>query len=400
MKINKKPSEITNLFHEFYKKNPWNSHKFIDIAEKSGFDRNDAKTFLRKEIVHDQLKPEQKFIPIVSKTPGGWQMDTFINEKDTKNEKGEIIAKGLNFLMFINVNTRKAHAYPMKGKGALEVKKALDIFIEDEPGCRSIASDQDAAYLSNQIREWMYNHEINYTTTKDDNHNNLGIINRFMRTIRDMAVKRDFLDDELWDNVDKNGNIKPDFVQTSFISEEQMQELIESYNGAPHRSIGKAPNDFTEKDEQEYIKKHKDTTNPYKFKSGDIVRVVDEKTKLGKKRLNVSHKAYTIDSRKGNLFNVVSNDKSMNEYPGYRLVKAKGKVIMADTLKNGKRGFVQEILEYDEESDKYKVKYEGGVIQWIASKNLREGNPTKLSRMEREYWIKHKPIPPKIRKWF
>ena len=203
MKINK-PSELTNLFHEFYKKNPWNSHKFVDIAEKSGYDRNDAKTFLRKEIVHDQLKPEQKFIPIVSKTPGSWQMDTFINEKDEKNQKGIVIRKGLNFLMFINVNTRKAHAYPMSGKGAPEVKKALDIFIEDEPSCRSIASDQDAAYLSNQVKEWMYNHEINYTTTTDDNHNNLGIINRFMRTIRDMAVKRGFKDDELWDNIDKN----------------------------------------------------------------------------------------------------------------------------------------------------------------------------------------------------
>ena len=50
----------------------------------------------------------------------------------------------------------------------------------------------------------------------------------------------DKMDDELWDNADKNGNIKSDFVQTSIISEEQMQELIESYNGAPHRSIGKS----------------------------------------------------------------------------------------------------------------------------------------------------------------
>ena len=183
MKFNKNPASelLTQQFNEFYKKNPWNSRKFIDVAERKGFDRKEASQFLKKEVVHDQLKPEQKFIPIVSKTPGAWQMDTFINEKK---------ANGLNFLMLINVNTRKAHAYAMQGKGAVQVKNVLDKFINDEPSCRSIASDQDAAYLSNQVKEWMYSHEIIYTTTSDDNHNNLGIINRFMRTIRDMAVKR------------------------------------------------------------------------------------------------------------------------------------------------------------------------------------------------------------------
>ena len=35
----------------------------------------------------------------------------------------------------------------------------------------------------------------------------------------------------------------------------------------------------------------------------------------------------------------------------------------------------------------------------IPAMNLREGNPTKLSRMEREYWIKQKNIPVSVRKW-
>lgn len=81
-------------------------------------------------------------------------------------------------------------------------------------------------------------------------------------------------------------------------------------------------------------------------------------------------------------------------------MKAKGKTVMAQTLKNGKRGNIEEILEYRESDDKYKVRYEGGVEQYIPAKNLREGNPSKLSRIEREYWVRHPPIPAKIRKWF
>ena len=391
MKPNKEPENMITKFNEFYKKNPWNSAKFVDIAEKAGYDRNEAKQYLKTEIVHDQRKPIPKFIPIVSSKPGGWQMDTFINQK---------ASGGLNFLMFININTRKARAYPMHGKGKNQVLAALDKFIQDEPSCRSIASDQDAAYLSNDVLEWMDKNEINFTTTTDDNHNNLGIINRFMRTIRDMAVKRGLLDEEMWDHLSRNGNLDSDFTPSATITEAEMAELIDSYNGTPHRSIGKSPNNFTKEDEIEYIKTHKKTKNPYNFKEGDKVRIVEEKNKLGKNRFSVSHRAYTVDSRSGNLFNVVSKDKSSNAYPGYRLVKAKGKVPYAESLKEGKRGNIVEIKKYIVSSDKYQVKYEGGVEDTVPARDLREGRPTKLSRMEREYWLRHKPIPEKIRKWF
>lgn len=391
MTLSKLSVDKLTKYQEFYKKNPWNSRKFVDIAEKQGLDRKEASKFLKKEVVHDQLKPEQRFIPIVSKTPGGWQMDTFINDK---------VANGLNYLMFININTRKAHAYPMVGKGTSQVLQALDKFVEKEPSCRSIASDEDPAYLSAQVVEWMHDHDISYTTTKDDNHNNLGIINRFMRTIRDMAVKRGIMDEEAWGNLYKSGTYKSNYTPKRTIKAEEMQELIDAYNGAPHRMIGKAPNDFTDRDELDYIQKNKTTMNPYNFKPGDTVRIVEDNKKMGKRRFNVSSKAYTIDSKIGNMFNVVSKDKSSNEYPGYRLVKAKGKTVMAQTLKNGKRGNIEEILEYRESDDKYKVRWEGGVEQYIPAKNLREGNPSKLSRIEREYWVRHPPIPAKIRKWF
>ncbi|MFW1332181.1 hypothetical protein ACEV9E_26295, partial [Vibrio parahaemolyticus] len=69
-------------------------------------------------------------------------MDTFINDK-TKD--------GLNYLMFININTRKAYCYPMKGKGAKEVANALNKFIHEVAEIYSITSDQDAAYLSNEV---------------------------------------------------------------------------------------------------------------------------------------------------------------------------------------------------------------------------------------------------------
>ena len=367
------------------------------MAEQAGKDKNEAKQFLKQDVVHDQRKPVAKFIPIVSKEPGGFQMDTFINEKK---------AGGLNFLMFININTRKARAYPMYGKGTEQVLKALDEFIMDEPTCRTIESDEDPSYLTVRVLDWMNDHEIRFITTTDDNHNNLGIINRFMRTIRDMAAKRGMMDMDFWNKLNKNGTVSDkNYKQIHHISEEGMQELIESYNGAFHRSIGKAPNDFSLQDELDYIESKKMSTNPYKFKPGDKVRIVMKKDPLGKNRFTVSPNAYTIESKEGNQFNVMAEDKSIGAYPGYRIVKAKGKVPYAKTLKSGKRGAVEEILNYKEKTNKYYVRYTGGVEEWIPPSHLREGAPARVSRIEREYWVKkskcnREEIPNSIKKWW
>ncbi|KAK8836406.1 hypothetical protein M9Y10_039749 [Tritrichomonas musculus] len=72
---------------------------------------------------------------------------------------------------------------------------------------------------------------------------------------------------------------------------------------------------------------------------------------------------------------------------------------LANTIKNGKRGAVDKIISYDEKKNKYKVQYEGGVQDSIPAKNLREGNPARLSTLELEYWSKQKSLPDNIKKW-
>ena len=92
--------------------------------------------------------------------------------------------------------------------------------------------------------------------------------------------------------------------------------------------------------------------------------------------------------------------------PGYKLVRSRLNVPQAQTIKNSKRGIVSEIIQYYPRTNQYEVLFEGGEHDLIPAANLREGNPTKLSRMEREYWIKQtsipsgvQSIPASIRKW-
>lgn len=395
--------EIMEKIRELYKSNPVRGKSFLDYAQRYNIKRKYAQDFLDNEVIHDQKVPKPKFIPIVSKTHGAYQMDTFINQKD---------ANGLNYLMLINVNTRKAYAYPMRGKGTVQVIGALNKFIKEVPDVSSITSDQDSAYLADETLEWMQKHNIKYTTTKDDNHNNLGIINRFMRTIRDRAYDLNIFDPTLWSELDKDGNYiekkSSTYDPKKFITEKQMQQLIKGYNDTPHKSlrmkdgrkvIKNAPDDMDFDKEERYIKMKKVDTKPYDFQVGEKVKIVQEKEINKKRRRVVSDEVYTVEAQPGNLYRLKAANDAVNDYPGYKIVRAKGKIQMAKDLKNDKRGQVEYIENYLPNKNRYRVVFEDGSKELRPVRALREGNPTKLSREERIYWLKQKTIPPEIRKF-
>lgn len=347
---------------EVYAKYPTNTlTKFKKIANKYGFTDDEAKEYLSNKVVHDQRIPPPKFMHIYSKIPHSFQMDTFIGNP--------------NYLMFININTRKAYVFEMNGKGAKEVLRSLEEFIKIEPECKSIESDEDTAYLSKTVLDFMRDHDIIYITTTDNDHNKLGIINRFMRTIRDM----------------KSNEPKASIL-----------DLVDSYNDMPHRSLNyKSPNEFTKEDELEYISKMNGQVNPYNFEPSDSVRVILDKNPLTKHRTNLSKQSYIVDSKDGNQFVIRSSDGSVDTVPGYKLVKSVNNVPLATSIKDGKRGIIKEIKSYNKKKDTYTIVYEypEGMKDTIKSKNMREGHPTKLSTLERQYWIKQKTIPDQIRKF-
>ena len=142
----------------------------------------------------------------------------------------------------------------------------------------------------------MREHNIVYTTTTNNDHNKLGIINRFMRTIGDM----------------KSNEPKTDILS-----------LVESNNDMPHRSLNyKSPNEISDEDELEYIKKMKRKFNPFHFQPGDSVKVVIDKSPLTKYRSNLSKKSYIVDSKDGNQFLIRLSDGSLDTVQGYKLVKS------------------------------------------------------------------------------
>ena len=180
-----------------------------------------------------------------------------------------------------------------------------------------------------------------------------------------------------------------------------MKELIKEYNDSPHRGIGgNSPNKMGVKNETKYVKrKLKEDSSINNFTEGDRVRIIEDKSPIGKHRTNLSKEAYIVDGRDRNQIIIRSKDGSIDTYPAYRLVKGDNRYKLADTIRNQQRGIVDKILNYNEKKDKYNIIYDEGTKDVIPSKNLREAEPTKLSPMELSYWSKQPSLPNSIKKW-
>ena len=361
--------------NELHKKYPWKTmSKFLPIAQKHGFTKDQVKTFLNKSINHDKKFTEQRqyYLPIFGRFPGVYQFDTLVQSKHSGVPA---------FLIIININSRKAYAYPMANKGTNQVLTALNKFMKQvniKPV--QMTSDQDSAYLSTAVVNFFIENGIDFRTTEDRNHNILGVINRFIRTLRDInESERDF-------------------------TEHSMKECIDVYNSTTHSSTGKAPDDFTQHDFDKYISKMEKLTaekkhaNDFTLKPGDKVRIVQDSKAFSKKRTNLSKDYYVVDSQDGNSFIVKARDDSIAYCPRHKLVKS-DTGNFAETLDDGKRGIVEKITSYDSKNDTYSVVYSEGTEDVIKAKNLRETRPTRLGPLEVSYWNGHKDVPKAIEKF-
>ena len=349
-----------------YEQFPFKSaKKFVPHALKHGFNKQEALKFL-DSLTHDKKFDRQTkmMLPIYARHSNSYQMDTLVQ---TKN------ASPLYFLILININSRKLYAYPMNNKNSSSVLSALESFINEVKDVSSITSDQDSSYLSPEITTFMIDHHIDHQTTFTNDHNRLGIINRAIKTLRDINQERDF-------------------------TTESMDRALYAYNNSIHSSTGKEPNEFTSSDEEHYIQRKTHETdekaNKFNLSKNTHVRIMNPPNQMEKKRSNLTNQSYKVAYKSGNKYVIKALDNTAAEYPRYRLVED-NKATLAQTLGTN-RAIINDIISYSK--GKYKVRYDNNAVDTLPMRNLREGRPTRLSPLELQYWRrKNKAIPAEIR---
>ncbi len=206
-------------------------------------------------------------------------MDLIFYPNDTK------INNGYNtVLTAVGINHRYAWCIPMKGKSATEANKAMKKLLQqakdDSKEIFSIESDNGSEFMNKMVQDTFKIPDILHITANPGDHNFMGTIESFNKTIKAMIGKYCVANDtKKWIDV--------------------LPQLVKNYNNSEHSFIHEKPKDVTPTEEKAIIDDAIEKTQNIKNKKisiGDSVRIPNKKGLFEKQGKNYSDLIYVVHS--------------------------------------------------------------------------------------------------------
>jgi hypothetical protein len=228
-------------------------------------------------------------------------------------KRGETL---IPILLLVDVLSRKAWAYVLtksKQEKRAEVSvKTLEEFKNEVGQINGLTGDNE--FSSAAIRKFCDDNNIRLDTSvaKEEhisNGNKLGIIDRLVRTLRELIEKYYDITGYRTDNI-----------------KDVMKSIIDTYNNNSHRTLkNKTPNEVFKDNDDQTARHLNDTMHNqaiYKsvpFNDGDKVRILEKKEKFDKGKKKFSKELYTINKKEG--YKILVNGTSRKLKPA-ELLKA------------------------------------------------------------------------------
>lgn len=284
--------------------------------------------------------------------------------------------------VFVGVNTRYLDAYPLQGKSNDDIKESLTWFI-NKYRPEKLTSDNEAAFTSKSTCKLCTDNNVKLFIVTDQQHSSLGVIDRVIRTLRDM-------------NKPKLHNEQSHHKQFLTFTEAKMRKLINKYNNRKNSTLNCTPKEMHEDKEKEIefiyaVQEHKHIQSGIKdfhLEPGTFVRYRMNKDPVKKHRYRYSPESYKIAGKERSQYILQAQD-------GYTLLMPRWKLIKADpavhpfktTLKDGSKGTIAKIISYDKRTDKYKVLFEGSNdIYTVTAAEIRHRTPQVMTPLEKEFF--------------
>ena len=274
-------------------------------------------------------------------------------------------------LLLVDILSRKAWAYVLtkskKEKRAEVSVKTIQEFKNEVGLIKGLEGDNE--FSSAAIKKFCNDNDIRLDTSvaKEEhisNGNKLGIIDRLVRTLRELIEKYFDITGHRTDNL-----------------KDVMKTIIDTYNNSSHRTLNnKSPNQvFKDNDDQmaRHLNDSLHNQQIYKsvpFDDGDKVRILEQKEKFDKGKQKFSKSIYTIDKKEG--YKLIIKDEKRKLKPS--------ELLKADTVSNP---IAQSYID-----NKIKSKTDGK----ITNKLIRNEQMTKDEAMKAKKQLKNNSLPPAL----
>ena len=260
---------------------------FINLAkQKLKASTKEINEFLKNQEINQVNKKPTKHTNLrITAPPRTFQLDIMYYPVGTSFK---------NILLIVDIQSRKAWAYVISSTSGENILTAYKKFESEVDIINAIEGDNQFSFKAFQD----YNNEKNIrldTSIAKDEHitkggNKLGILDRLVRTLKDMIEKYRSV-------VSK---------QTSF--PEMIDKIINTYNNQPHRTIKSTPNEMFDDVSKQNFNNQKDKEfNKNELKKNNIsigaeARILESKGKLEKGSQKYSTDLYKLVEREGNRF--------------------------------------------------------------------------------------------------
>ena len=291
---------------------------------------------------------------ITSRDPDSWQIDLMFID-------GEVVLSG------VNINSRIGYARILESKRASSVLKGLRDFTEThKPSV--ITSDNGSEFMNKAAQEFFKSNDITHYNNEPGDHNTLGKIERFNRTIKQRLLR-----------------------SGRQLTRALLDSTIRNYNDSYHRAIGAKPN------EMKGVVMNEDTEHNLnlltkvssQFSPGERVRYRLPAKTFGKESLRWSETVYEVVDLDGNRVRIRSKNNHTLYKPHNDLKKVPGEATDAEVTPN-QIYEVEAILSHKKQKDgrfKYLIKWRGyDEPTWEPQSNLRLINKNAMSQLEKDYF--------------
>jgi hypothetical protein len=208
------------------------------------------------------------------------------------------------YLVLININTRFVYIVPIADKTTESIKKGISNLIYYGKKITNVRYDREMGLNSEEMKKFWKSMDINFYRTTSKYTNRTRIVDRFIRTLRDLYFNTVGIE---------NLNYKE--------HHEIIQQIVTIYNNTKHSSIQMKPSEMNYSKEYKYIARMKEISKKqrrkqyeeglYDFKNGDRIKIflnVKKTSKVfEKKRGNYIHDAVFKEYKHGNVVCLYEN---------------------------------------------------------------------------------------------
>ena len=336
--------------------------------------RNAIKKRIHDKRIHRNTKRIYQ-VKVFSKFTGAWITDIYDNLAGNDPRYWQL---------FINVNCRFVEAYPLSNKTKDSINTVLRQFV-NRYHPRKITSDEEPGLVANENLQYLKDNTCGLYIIQEQNHSALSLIDRFIRTLRDMNRPADGSNDCSTDD------------EFKYIDRNKMTSLLTLYNNTIHSSTGHTPYDMIQNQtlEEDYIDKcidgkmRQQEIADFKLQEGSLVRYYLDDDAMTKKRSNISRETYKIESRAGNVYTIIALDGTTRDLPRWKLIHVDPdeKYVLGKTLGTDK-GVVERInreVSNNRVDVKWKMPDGSNYNQVINKRDLRYPTPQFESKLERDF---------------